>query len=98
MTGEAVPALAAFDRAMQTYMKERNISAGSLAVIVGSEGAGVPRAVTSKVDEMVKIPHPSQVESLNAGVAASIVLYEIARQRLGSSRRADDHRLKPDDC
>ena len=38
--------------------------------------------ITQKqVDELVKIPHAPQVESLNAGVAASIVLYEAARQR-----------------
>jgi tRNA G18 (ribose-2'-O)-methylase SpoU len=35
----------------------------------------------SQVDDLVKIPHAPQVESLNAGVAASIVLYEAARQR-----------------
>lgn len=60
---------------------------GPLAVIVGSEGAGVPRDMTSNVDEMVAIPHTRQVESLNAGVAASIVLYEIAKQR--GALRAD---------
>ncbi len=35
----------------------------------------------AKMDEFISIPHTSQVESLNAGVAASIVLYEAARQR-----------------
>jgi len=35
----------------------------------------------SKADEIVAIPHAPQVESLNAGVAASIVLYEIARKK-----------------
>lgn len=53
----------------------------SLAVIIGGEGAGVPRDLVAKVDEVVAIPHAAQVESLNAGVAASIVLYEIARQK-----------------
>jgi TrmH family RNA methyltransferase len=54
---------------------------GPIAVFIGSEGAGLPREVTSAVDEMVAIPHSSKVESLNAAVAASIVLYETARQR-----------------
>src|SRR6201987_3473909 len=49
-----------------------------LVVIIGGEGAGVPRDLVAKVDEVVAIPHAAQVESLNAGVAASIVLYEIA--------------------
>jgi len=35
----------------------------------------------AKMDESIAIPHTAQVESLNAGVAASIVLYEAARQR-----------------
>jgi len=35
----------------------------------------------AKMDELISIPHTQQVESLNAGVAASIVLYEAARQR-----------------
>lgn len=51
------------------------------AVFIGSEGAGLPRAVLAQVDELVAIPHAAQVESLNAGVAGSIVLYEAARQR-----------------
>lgn len=55
---------------------------GPLAVIIGGEGAGVPRDLMAKVDEVLAIPHAPEVESLNAGVAASIVLYEIARQRM----------------
>jgi tRNA G18 (ribose-2'-O)-methylase SpoU len=35
----------------------------------------------SEIDEMIAIPHSPSVESLNAGVAASIVLYEVARQQ-----------------
>ena len=54
---------------------------GPLAVFVGSEGSGLPRTVMAQVDELVAIPHAPQVESLNAGVAASIVLYEAARQK-----------------
>ena len=54
---------------------------GPLAIFVGNEGAGLPRELLGKMDETVAIPHSSKVESLNAGVAASIVLYEIARQK-----------------
>jgi TrmH family RNA methyltransferase len=56
---------------------------GSSAVFIGSEGSGLPKAVMAQVDELVAIPHTAQVESLNAGVAGSIVLYEAARQRRG---------------
>src|SRR5579863_5907475 len=54
---------------------------GATAIFFGNEGAGLPRDVMNKMDEFISIPHTSQVESLNAGVAASIVLYEAARQR-----------------
>ncbi|MGH9497249.1 MAG: TrmH family RNA methyltransferase [Candidatus Sulfotelmatobacter sp.] len=51
------------------------------AVFIGSEGSGLPRNLLAQVDELVAIPHTAQVESLNAGVAGSIVLYEAARQK-----------------
>jgi len=53
-----------------------------LALLVGSEGAGLAREIVAQVDEVVAIPHSPRVESLNAGVAASIALYEAARQRM----------------
>ena len=52
-----------------------------LGIFIGSEGAGVPRDLVRHMDEFIAIPHSPQVESLNAGVAASIVLYEAARQK-----------------
>jgi RNA methyltransferase, TrmH family len=52
-----------------------------VAIFFGNEGAGLPRDVVAQLDEVVAIPHSAQVESLNAGVAASIVLYEAARQK-----------------
>jgi TrmH family RNA methyltransferase len=54
---------------------------GPAAVFIGNEGSGLPRAVLAQADELIAIPHMPQVESLNAGVAGSIVLYEAARQR-----------------
>ncbi len=51
------------------------------AIFVGSEGAGLSRTLMGQMDETVAIPHSPRVESLNAGVAGSIVLYEAARQR-----------------
>jgi RNA methyltransferase, TrmH family len=54
---------------------------GPLVIFIGSEGAGLPRNLVAQIDEIVAIPHSQQVESLNAGVAASIVLYEVARQK-----------------
>jgi RNA methyltransferase, TrmH family len=54
---------------------------GPIALLIGSEGAGLPSAIARRADELVAIPHSPRVESLNAGIAASILLYEAARQR-----------------
>jgi RNA methyltransferase, TrmH family len=53
----------------------------AVAIFFGNEGSGLPREVMARMDEAIAIPHAQQMESLNAGVAASIVLYEAARQR-----------------
>lgn len=52
-----------------------------VVVVVGSEGKGLSRLVRETCDQVVSIPMSSAVESLNAGVAAGVALYEIARQR-----------------
>jgi TrmH family RNA methyltransferase len=54
---------------------------GAIAICIGNEGAGLPKELLAKVSANIVIPHSARVESLNAGVAASIVLYEAARQR-----------------
>jgi len=56
-----------------------------LAIFIGNEGAGLSRELLHQMDETVVIPQAAQVESLNAGVAASIVLYEWARNRVRTS-------------
>jgi RNA methyltransferase, TrmH family len=60
---------------------------GPVALVVGSEGAGLSKDVLAQADEVVAIPQSPKVESLNAGIAASIVLYEAARQRSSSPQR-----------
>jgi TrmH family RNA methyltransferase len=56
------------------------------ALILGSEGAGVPEHVLRQIDQRITIPMHQPVESLNVGVAAALVLYEVYRQRNGSVR------------
>jgi RNA methyltransferase, TrmH family len=51
------------------------------AIFIGNEGAGIDKKLLGEMDELIMIPHSARVDSLNAGVAASIVLYESARQR-----------------
>jgi len=63
---------------------------GASAVFIGSEGSGLPRNLLAQVDELVAIPHTAQVESLNAGVAGSIVLYEATRQRRENAVQAPE--------
>ena len=65
---------------MGTPLAQANLS-GPLAIFVGSEGAGLSRDIIKEMDEIVAIPQAPQVESLNVGVATSIVLYEVIRQR-----------------
>ena len=52
-----------------------------LLVVVGSEGKGLSRLVTENCDAIVSIPIGAATESLNAGIATSITLYEIAMRR-----------------
>lgn len=56
------------------------------AIFIGSEGAGLPHEIESAADARMAISMAKSVESLNAGVAASILLYEAARQRLSTHR------------
>lgn len=54
---------------------------GSIAIVIGSEGDGVSRLVKQKCDFTVKIPMYGEISSLNASVAAGLLMYEIVRQR-----------------
>ncbi|RAV15119.1 23S rRNA (guanosine(2251)-2'-O)-methyltransferase RlmB [Mycolicibacterium sp. GF69] len=56
---------------------------GPIVVVVGSEGKGLSRLVRETCDAVVSIPMAGPTESLNASVAAGVVLAEIARQRRG---------------
>ena len=54
---------------------------GSIALVVGSEGKGISRLIKEKCDFMVRIPMFGEINSLNASVAAAVLMYEIVRQR-----------------
>ena len=57
---------------------------GPIGVVVGSEGDGVGRLVREKCDFTAAIPRRGPLDSLNASVAAGVMLYEIVRQRINS--------------
>ena len=58
-----------------------DIANGALVVVVGSEGKGLSRLVSETCDQVLGIPISARTESLTAGIAASVVLYEVARAR-----------------
>jgi 23S rRNA (guanosine2251-2'-O)-methyltransferase len=62
-------------------LPELDLARGPVVVVVGSEGKGLSRLVTETCDAIVSIPISASTESLNAGIAASVTLYEIARLR-----------------
>ena len=66
---------------------------GPVAIVVGSEGQGLGPAVRRRCDLLVRIPMHGRIESLNAAVAGSILLYEAAAQRrLAETPRAGEPR------
>jgi RNA methyltransferase, TrmH family len=57
-----------------------------MAFVVGNEAHGIPGGIEDAVDEVIGIPMPGSAESLNVGVAGSILLFEAVRQRRAESR------------
>lgn len=54
---------------------------GAIGLVVGSEGKGISRLLKEACDFMVRIPMLGETESLNASVAAAVMMYEVLRQR-----------------
>ena len=71
--------IACADMEAETYYGT-NLS-GAIGVVIGSEGEGVSRLVKEKCDFQLSIPMYGRIESLNASVAAGLIMYEIVRQR-----------------
>ena len=55
---------------------------GKIALIIGNEGKGISSNIKKQVDEIITIPMNGHVQSLNASVAAAILMYEVFRNRL----------------
>lgn len=54
-----------------------------LAIVIGNEAKGIGRLIREKCDFLIKLPMHGQLNSLNASVAAGVLMYEVLRQRLG---------------
>ena len=74
-------ALVGLDGSAETAIGDVAETSGPLVLVIGSEDAGLSRLVREACDTVAAIPISASVESLNAGVAAGIALYEIARRR-----------------
>ncbi|MGT2812461.1 23S rRNA (guanosine(2251)-2'-O)-methyltransferase RlmB [Streptococcus minor] len=57
-------------------------TAGKVALIIGNEGKGISANLKKQVDEMITIPMAGHVQSLNASVAAAILMYEVFRHKI----------------
>lgn len=73
--------VAGLDAAGDTELAELDLATDPLVLVVGSEAKGLSRLVRESCDVLVRIPMRSDTESLNAGIAAAIAMYEIARRR-----------------
>src|SRR5689334_14090477 len=65
----------------EVSLPDLDLATGPLVVVVGSEGKGLSRLVAETCDLLVSIPMANELESLNAGVAASVTLYSISQSR-----------------
>jgi len=75
--------VAGLDAAGDTEIRGLELATAPLVLVVGSEGRGLSRIVAQACDMLVRIPIAARTESLNAGVAAGIALYEVAMVRSG---------------
>lgn len=60
---------------------------GKLALIIGNEGKGISQNIKKQVDEMITIPMVGHVQSLNASVAAAVLMYEVFRRKIETSSK-----------
>nr|WP_282917496.1 23S rRNA (guanosine(2251)-2'-O)-methyltransferase RlmB [Streptococcus canis] len=70
-----------FGTGMNGTSSDRWNTSGKLALIIGNEGKGISANIKKQVDEMITIPMNGHVQSLNASVAAAILMYEVFRNR-----------------
>ena len=65
----------------KNYCYENNF-VGAIALVIGSEGRGISKLTKEKCDGLVKIPMHGRITSLNASVAAGIIMYEVLKQKI----------------
>jgi 23S rRNA (guanosine2251-2'-O)-methyltransferase len=78
--------VAGLDMGDDAILPEQANLTGSMAFVVGSEGSGLSRLTRERCDFLIRLPMVGHIESLNAAVAGSIILYEARRQRDAASK------------
>ena len=73
------------DSSSSTPVSQEDFSNLDIALVIGNEGKGLGHKMKSECDFLVSIPQSGKVSSLNASVAAGIMIYEIMRQRISTS-------------
>jgi 23S rRNA (guanosine2251-2'-O)-methyltransferase len=73
--------VAGLDAGASVSVDELELADGPLVLVVGSEGQGLSRLVAERCDVLASIPIHRATESLNAGIAAGVALYEVSRRR-----------------
>ncbi|MNY44402.1 putative TrmH family tRNA/rRNA methyltransferase [compost metagenome] len=58
-----------------------DIFTGPVAVVIGNENKGMGRLIKEKCDVLLKLPMAGKINSLNASVAAGVIMYEVLRRR-----------------
>jgi len=82
--------VAGLDASGQTAIRDLDLATAPLVLVTGSEGRGLSRIVAQACDVLVRIPITAATESLNAGVATSIALYEVAALRARSAASPEE--------
>ena len=77
--GVGLPGLSNENNIIREYYDEKNLS-GSVAIFIGNEAKGLSKEISMMADRLIKIPMEGQLESLNASVAAAILIYEAKRK------------------
>ena len=70
-----------------TQLPDLKLAKEPVLIVVGSEGKGLSRLVTENCDAVVSIPISATTESLNAGIATSVTLYEISKLRAAAKKK-----------
>jgi 23S rRNA (guanosine2251-2'-O)-methyltransferase len=65
----------------EIYAREADVLSGAVGIVIGNENKGMGRLISQKCDVLLKLPMAGKLNSLNASVAAGVVMYEVLRRR-----------------